>query len=355
MRKRILLAALDWGLGHATRCIPLVRALQAVGAEVLLASSGRAKDLLQTEFSELPVLSLPAYGVHYQYKSMYWNMALQMPKIMRAIGQEYQATQRLVRDYAIEGIISDNRYGCFHRRIKTIFLTHQVQLQIPNKILQTTVNQIQQYAIHQFDACWIPDWPGAASLAGALSELPQKGRGRYIGPLSRMQAMDLPPDEDIVAVLSGPEPQRSRLEHLFLQQAAQMSRSFLLIQGITDAYREWQAADNIRVVSFLTGAALNATLARAQCIICRAGYSSIMDLVALGKPAILIPTPGQTEQEYLAARFAQRGIFYSQAQADFNLHQALEASQTYTGWQQHATPPPAVLLQQAIQDFLEQI
>lgn len=353
MAKRILVAPLDWGLGHATRCIPIVQELLEQGAEVILASNGRAFELLKKEFPEIPIEKLPAYDIWYRSGNMFWNIGLQLPKIAIAIWQEHRVLKTLIAKHRIDAIISDNRYGCFSRNVKSVFVTHQLNILIPNFILQKLVNRINHQFIRRFDECWIPDVEDTNNLGGELTKFSTEISAKFLGVLSRMNSLDLPKKYDAIIVLSGPEPQRTHLEKLILAQAKFLPYQFLLVQGKTEIYREVRAAANIRVVTFLTGDALNRAMAAADVVICRSGYSSIMDLAILGKKAILIPTPGQTEQEYLAKRFSENGIFFYKKQTELNLSEALEKVQQCPGLENETYIASQQGLKKIIQDFLK--
>lgn len=353
MAKRILVAPLDWGLGHATRCIPIVQELLEQGAEVILASNGRAFELLKKEFPEIPIKKLPAYGIRYQSGNMFWNIGLQLPKIAKAVWQEHRTLKALIAKQQIDAVISDNRYGCFSRNVKSIFVTHQLNILVPNFILQNLVNRINRQFIRRFDECWIPDINSTDNLSGDLTKSSTTIPTKFLGLLSRMDFLDLPQKYEVAIVLSGPEPQRTQLEKRLINQARSLPYQFLVVQGKTEAYLEFKAADNVRVISFLTSKALNHALAAAGCVICRSGYSSLMDLAMMRKKGILIPTPGQTEQEYLAKRFFGKGIFFYQKQSELNLHEALEKVQQFSGLNNEVYIASQQILKKNIQDFLK--
>lgn len=333
MSKRVLVAPLDWGLGHATRCIPIIWELERQGAEVILASNGRAYDLLRLEFPNLPLEKLPAYNIQYHSNNMFWNIARQLPKIIWAIWQEHWHLQKLLRKYQINRVISDNRYGCFSSKAKSVFVTHQLNIQIPNLLLQRLVRFVHQRWIQQFDACWIPDMDGADNLAGNLTWSKSLQNITRIGILSRMRPWDLPLKWDILVVLSGPEPQRTVLEQLIINQVKDLPYKILLVQGKPEKNKVWkdEKTGTIEIVPFLKTQELNKEMAASSVIICRSGYSTLMDLAILGKKAILIPTPGQTEQEYLAERLFKKEIFYTQQQADLNIQEALKKVSFFGG------------------------
>jgi len=333
-KKRILVAPLDWGLGHATRCIPIIRELQQQGAEVLLASDGRAYQLLRQEFPELPLFRLPPYNIHYPYRSMVASMAVQLPKILRTMLLERRMTEQLVQRHRIDAVLSDNRYGCCSRPVPSVFMTHQLHIRIGLPLLEWLVRQGNHGWINMFfDECWIPDVADTPNLAGDLAHGQQLPRTHYIGVLSRMQKLEVPLRYDVVAVLSGPEPQRSLLEEKILEQAQQSDLQMLIVGGRPEEQRHEWLSPKVEYLSFLPSQALNKAMAAAKVIISRSGYSTVMDLAKLGKRAVLIPTPGQTEQEYLAQHFFEQGIFYTQAQNAFDLKKAVQAAGRSTGFQ----------------------
>ena len=344
--KRILVAPLNWGLGHATRCIPIIRELQQQGAEVVLASDGRALQLLREEFPDLQHFELLAYDITYPFSSMVLSIGLQLPKIIRAIWAEHKAIDRLIAEENIEVIISDNRFGCFSKKVKTVFLTHQLTIKIPVKLLEIPVRWGNAFWVRKFDECWIPDFTGENNLSGALSEVGKGNRftkflklsksgeePKFIGVLSRMKAGVVEKKYDVIFILSGPEPQRTFLEDKIIFQLQNLSGHFLIVQGKTELKNRTFLKENIEVVSFMTSEALNQAILASEIVVSRSGYSTLMDLVNLQKKAILIPTPGQTEQEYLANRFFKKGIFYCQNQKNLDLETALKEGRNFTGFQ----------------------
>jgi uncharacterized protein (TIGR00661 family) len=328
---RILITPLNWGLGHATRCIPIIDKLIELGAEVLLASDGRALSLLEKEYPDLETFKLPGYEVRYEGAGMIWNIAKQLPKISRAILAERKVIKEIVKEENIDIIISDNRYGCRNKLTKNIFITHQINIAIPNRRLEIITNKINYHLINLFDKCWIPDFEGNQSIAGNLSK--SEADHLYIGPLSRFVFKTSIKEYDLIAVLSGPEPQRSILEEKIIAQLKLLNIKTLIVQGKTEKSKQVDITKNIRIVSFLTSRDLNAAILKSDIVLARSGYSTIMDLAALRKKAILIPTPGQTEQEYLAKRLSEQHIFFSQKQEDFDLKLALKESDKFSGFQ----------------------
>lgn len=335
--KRILVAPLNWGLGHVARCVPLIRSLENMGADVTLASDGRALHLLKAEFPHLHAVALPSYRIKYFSYNMVRNIARQMPRILYAIRAEKWQTERIVAQYGIQGIISDNRYGCFSKKTHNVMLTHQLNLRVPQKSLEWAANRLLRMALGKFHEVWVPDSAAPPTLSSALSH-PANGiaQTRYIGLLSRAQLPDVEKEYDVAVVLSGPEPQRTYLEQILLEQAISLPHKFIFIQGKTKTREHHYAAENVEVVSYLTSIELNNVVAASETVICRSGYSSLMDLAAMDKRAILIPTPGQTEQEYLAEYLSEQQLFVVQHQENINLKSALEKvapTKGLAGWQ----------------------
>lgn len=333
------MAPLGWGLGHATRCIPLIRELQRQGATVVLASDGDALALLRQTFPTLPGLELPGYNVKYKTQSMAWNMAWQLPKIIRAIWLEHRLVRQLVISQGIDGIISDNRFGCFASKKRSIFLTHQVNIQVPFFLAKRVINSLNHLIINKFDECWIPDMPSTQNLSGALShpiKLRLRAKAKYIGALSQLQTSNTATKRyDAIVVLSGPEPQRTRLEKAIIEQARHLTGQILIVQGRPRQHGEAPSflPKNIEIVASMAGEHLQQAILESSVFIGRSGYSTVMDLARLGNPALLIPTPGQTEQEYLATKFLRENVFFMQKQNELNLGEGIMEAKKLTGLQ----------------------
>lgn len=326
---KILVVALDWGLGHASRCIPVIEALEKAGVKVVLGTSGRAAALWRQSFPQLLLIELPAYGIRYPFRNMYLNIFLQLPRIVLVAFAEHIKLRRLVKQMNIDAIVSDNRFGCFHTHVPSIFISHQIHIQLPHGWIAWIVNKIHRVIIGCYDECWVPDFADSAiSLSGALSHPAKLQNIRYIGPLSRLQAAVVNVKYDIVALLSGPEPQRSIFEAQILEQAGNLPGKTLVVQGKTEENQQRQHLANVDIISHLTAGPLAEAICAARLIICRSGYSSLMDLAQLNKVALLIPTPGQTEQAYLADYWQQKGWALVQQQDALDIRAALEAADT---------------------------
>lgn len=339
-RKKVIVAILDWGLGHATRMVPLIRELQESGRDVVLASSGAALSLLGKEFPTLPAEELPAYNVRYSRSAagLPWIIVRQLPRLLKLVRKEQEVMSRLAEKHRASVIISDNRYGARVAGLRNIFITHQLFIRTPYwlKPAEWMTRLINHRIISRFDECWVPDFSGKVNLSGELShQRRMPGHVRFIGPLSRFKPIETDPEEtflpiDLLIILSGPEPQRTHLEEKLLSQAGATRLNTVLVRGVerpTPAGIE----DNLRLINVAGSEELFDLIRQSRLIICRSGYSSIMDLAVTGKDAILIPTPGQTEQEYLASRFRKDCVFYSEKQSSFDLQRAMEASQEFSG------------------------
>ena len=320
LKKRILVAPLNWGLGHASRCIPIINELLLNNFEVIIASDGAALELLKLEFPKLECYDLPSYNIRYSAKRSFFTpyLLLQTPKILAVIAKEKKATEKLVSTLNLSGIISDNRWGVRSKNIPSVIITHQL------KVLsrQTTFisSKIQQYLISKFTECWVPDNEEEPKLSGVMGHIEHAPFPiKYIGALSRFSKELKTHKYKYGIVLSGPEPQRSILEKKLLQEFQNIEFPVVFIKGIIEAEITHSRTGNLTIYNYLFGQELQSTLNQCEYIICRSGYSSIMDIATLEKKAFLLPTPGQPEQEYLASYLLERGMILSAAQENFNL------------------------------------
>ncbi|HEX8515419.1 MAG TPA: glycosyltransferase [Bacteroidia bacterium] len=331
--KRILVCPLDWGLGHAARCIPVIRLLLEKNAHVIIAAGGRPLEMLKQEFPALPFIPFNGYGIRYPSSgSMQMKILFSIPRIMRGIRKEHEELKKIIRENNIDVVISDNRYGCYNANIKSIFITHQVMIKSP--LAENLLHRIVLSYIKKFDECWIPDHAGENNLSADLShKYPVPANCTFTGPLSRFKNPGRSkPVYDVMAVISGPEPQRSIFERLIAGQMYKSNLKALLVAGIPGENTKTEQKGNVTMVNHLNSAEMQVALQSSEIIISRSGYSTIMDLAALGKRAIFVPTPGQTEQEYLAAHFMKENIAYSVKQSAFNLEEALKRSGMYGGF-----------------------
>lgn len=353
-KKRILVAPLDWGLGHASRSISVIKALLDRGVEVLLGSNGRPLALLRREFPELESIELPPYDVKYPTGNIYFNVAIQLPQIIKAITLENRIVAGLAKKNQLDGIISDHRLGCHNTSVPSVVIAHQLHLRLKHPWLRWPVKEFHYGLLRKFDEVWIPDYEAPAdSLAGNLDHPPvPTPPATYIGPLSRIGYRESPLVYDAFILLSGPEPQRTRLEEVLLKQAAQLTGNILLVQGKTDVENQVRQEGNIEIIPYLTSAALEEKLAASKMVICRSGYSTLMDLASCRKKALLIPTPGQTEQEYLSDYLQKKGFFLSKNQSEINLEAHLPEALEYKGFP--PSPGPS-LLGNALDGFLERV
>lgn len=379
-QKTILVCPLDWGLGHATRCIPIVYEFLNLGYNVIIGTSGKQKILLQQEFSLLTFLDLKGYEVEYPASgSMTLKMLLQLPKINNAIKEEHRWLDKIIDNHHIDLVVSDNRYGLWSNKVKSILITHQIFVKAP--VGEGLIENVLKNYFDEFSEIWIPDVQGDENLSGDLShKRPLPDKFKFIGVLSRFSnkivTSSVPPlcgtyrevdnfEFDFMAIISGPEPQRTIFEGLIIEQLQKNKLKAVVLRGlpetnvIANEVKHHEEAfipekiktdelsaqikkiassvllphndDRIKIFNHLeTNEFLN-YLQKSKIVISRSGYSTIMDLTTLGKKAILVPTPGQTEQEYLADYHFEKGRFYTQTQPEFNLIKALKESVNYRG------------------------
>ena len=321
----ILVAPLNWGLGHATRCIPIIRALEANGFLPILASDGAALLMLQKEFPHLQSLELPSYEIEYAEHAddFTWKMLQNGPKMIEAILREKKIVKKWVKEYKLVGIISDNRLGVISKKVPSIFITHQ--LNVLSGITTWISSKLHQFIINKYEECWVPDEAEKPNFTGKLGHLKNpNAKIRYIGALSRFRKIEMPKKYDLMVILSGPEPQRGFLEAQLRTQLLDFNGTILFVCGIVEPEQIKEVSGHITFYNFMTSGELETAFNQSEKILCRSGYTTIMDLAILGKKAFFIPTPGQFEQEYLAKKLKNDGLVPYATQHDFRLPNLLE-------------------------------
>ncbi len=355
-KPRILIAPLDWGLGHTTRCIPVVRELLKQDCDVWLCGEGAQETLLKKEFPGLPFLSLEGYRIRYTRSS--WGLSgsvlFQFPKIQRAIKNENKWLNEMVKQLGFDAVISDNRYGLYHSSVPGIFITHQLAIKSALGRWTEKILQPRNYNyINRFTECWVPDIEGENNLAGELSHPEKKPVVpiQYIGILSRFERKNIQEKKNhLLIILSGPEPQRNILENKIIKEISHYNGTATVVRGLPDAQSVIPSTNMIRFYNHLPADELNKEMQEAEYVISRSGYSTIMDLVTLQKKSILIPTPGQTEQEYLAGYLLQKQIAFCTTQKEFSLTDALAKANQFP--YRFSSVSAGQLLQRVISKFI---
>jgi len=317
--KNIFISPLDWGLGHTTRCIPIAKELYKQGHSITFGVNETQKSLLKQELEFGKYLHFEGYNVHYpKGNNMAFKMLLESPKILKRIKSEQQELATLIDKYNFDLIISDNRFGLYSEKTPCIYITHQINIQGPS-ILKKQLHKIHGKYINKFSRCWIPDSENDINLGGELSHGNLHKNCLYINPLSRFDQKALHEDEDIefLAIISGPEPQRSEFETIIIRELKKTNKKSAIIGG-KPLIKEGNTQDNITYFPHLNTEAFYKIISQSKKVICRPGYSSIMDLSILQKPVHFIPTPGQTEQEYLAILHGRKNGWSKQNELDLS-------------------------------------
>lgn len=332
----VLISPLDWGLGHTTRCIPIIRELIHQGCTIIIACNSTQKALLMAEFPQLSFVHLQGYDL--KYGKTRWGTVLriifQIPKILTRINNEKRWLNIFLKQQPVDIIISDNRFGLHVKSVYSIFITHQLYIKTGLGIMADKFVQWLNYRqIARFNTCWVPDYKGHQSLAGKLSNpvtlppLPVQ----YLGGLSRLQpCADEIKTIDLLIILSGPEPQRSIFENRLLNELKGYTGKAVLVRGLPKSTDDIKIGDNIIVYNYATVNQLNKLICNSEYIISRSGYTTIMDLLKLQKKSILVPTPGQAEQEYLAEFLHRQQFAYTIRQSRFSLQTVLQSAHEFS-------------------------
>lgn len=314
-KNKIIVAPLNWGWGHATRCVPIIHQIKSLGYTPVLACDGGALLFLKKEFPELEILELPSYKIKY-FKYFKLGMFLNMPNIIKAVLKEQKVIDAYVQSHSnkVLGIISDNRLGVYSKSIKSIYITHQ--LNIKAGVLSFLMNKIHHFYIKKHKECWVPDEVDS-KYSGHLSKC-DSIKANFIGILSRFQKKELEVKYDLLVLLSGIEGQRRVLEKLISRELKHYKGRVLVVRG-SFGKELLDLPDTIEVVDYLLSNELENAINSSRMVLSRSGYSTVMDLAKLNKPAFYIPTPGQTEQEYLATYLKEKNYASTATQNKFSI------------------------------------
>ncbi|MCF8464465.1 MAG: glycosyltransferase [Flavobacteriales bacterium] len=346
MGKRILIAPLDWGLGHATRCIPIIRHLLETRNEPIIAASGRPLLLLKAEFPDVESVELEGYNISYPEGSgMVWKMFQSTPHILKRIREEHSELDEIIGSLKLDAVISDNRFGLYTDKIPCVYMTHQVMIKAP--FFELMLYRFHADYMRKFTQVWVPDYERNGLSGDLAHKFPLPRNGQYIGSLSRFSPSEDVLKTDMLVIISGPEPQRTRFEKLVLSQLKSFAGNAIAVLGTPDKDFD-RVEGNVRMISHLNAQQLEKEISSAKLIVSRSGYSTIMDLSTLGKQAVFVPTPGQTEQEYLAQKYHRDGTHMMMKQRDFQLQKAWDSRNEFSGFAQR----PSSDFKQAIDAFI---
>ncbi len=329
--KRILIAPLDWGLGHATRCVPVIKYLLLQNCTVFIAAEGSLAKLLKSEFPNITILPLKGYYVKYSKKRFTFLLKIiaQLPRVLKVIHYEKKWVDDAIKIHNINGIISDNRLGFCSKKTPSVYITHQLLIKTGLKFLDKMAQKIHYHYINKFSVCWVPDFENEPTLAGDLSH-PKKLPNipiQYLGPLSRFDRFDLALEYKLCIIISGPEPQRSVFENIILSQMHHCKEKMVMVRGLPNEEKTLNHSfENLTIYNHLDAKKLNTIIAQSELVLSRSGYSTIMDLIKLNKNAILVPTPAQPEQEYLAIHLKNNGLFQFVQQKELVMATLLKSS-----------------------------
>lgn len=317
---RVLVSPLDWGLGHASRLSRVVSDLMRDGHEVMMAGSGRSIELLKGDYPTLKCVELKSFSPWFFKRLPQWlAITMQVPTFIYYIYCERRRTEQIVGEHDIDMVVSDNRYGVRCDNCKSVIITHQLSPRIASwcpRPLEWLFALGIGRLLNKFDEVWIPDiaeFPDgiAGELAKPSANL--RTKTRYVGILSRLDknADELPKRIDHLAIISGPEPQRSIFEDMVARDFSTLGGRRVIVRGITEGEADKSIADatGTEFINHCSTRTLSEIIKSSNRIVCRSGYSTVMDLIEMKKTAYVMPTPGQAEQEYIAQRTKKYGFF----------------------------------------------
>jgi uncharacterized protein (TIGR00661 family) len=334
---RVIYGICSWGLGHATRSLPVIRELLEENNDLTVISHGRSLELLKKELgSNIDYYDIPDYPMllsaeprQFMAKSIiYW------PLFIRSIQSGISNVKKIIDKKKFDVIISDARYDMLNKTVRTFFISHQIRIMNPLriKILETGSELFNDFFFKRFNGIIVPDYK-EDNLSGDLSHNLKKINEKkihYVGVLSDFKKKKIKKDIDYLISITGPEPQRTILEKKLLLQANDLVGNIAITLGKTEE-KEYSTQENIEIFSFLTKEERENLLNRSKLVISRSGYSTILDLAVIGAKALMTPTPGQIEQEYLSRYHNSKGTFYSVNQDKINLAEDIKKVKKTTG------------------------
>jgi len=301
--------------------MPIIDILLSEGKVVTIASDGEALTFLQEEYSQLTCVELPSYNIRYNSQNTLTIIRNNCPNIFSAIRSENKAAKQIADSIKPDLIISDSRFGFKHSDIPSYIISHQLSLHFTSPLIRFIANKVNTRLLNSFDKCLVPD--NESNLSGKLSHNSTIRNQIKIGPLSRMKKYEQKIKYDVAVILSGPEPARTKLETSLFHELGSSKLKVIAVRGTSTRYEG--PGYMFDIINRAKSTLINDILMSSKLVISRSGYSSIMDYFATDIQAILIPTPGQPEQEYLAHHLSENPNHTMLSEkklnsADFNLN-----------------------------------
>ncbi|HEX5962032.1 MAG TPA: glycosyltransferase, partial [Rhodanobacteraceae bacterium] len=330
-----------WGLGHATRSLGLIRALVERGdAVTVLMAPGAGLHLLRSELGDAcefyPFRDTPAPFSRYP-AVFYLRMTAAMPWVLAGYRREHRLTEKLVAERKLDCVVSDSRLGVWSQAVPSYCIFHSLHQRVPfcSSFTERFVEWGQRDLLKGFTKVLIPDAEENGGLSGWLGHDPvfDWGEGRlvYMGPLSSVPRMDVEQDIDVFFSVSGIEPQRGLLEKLVLEALPKLTGRIVVTLGRPRDAGERREIAGVTVYGYLDRNRQAEMLNRAKLVMTRSGYTTLMELAGLGRKALFVATPGQSEQEYLARFHRERGHVWSVEQRQLDIPRDLERARAAHG------------------------
>lgn len=355
----ILICPLEWGLGHAARMIPLARKLHEMNNKIFIGSGEKHLSLFRTELPGLSYIRFPGFKPGYsRFLPQYLILLFKTPLLAFHIAREHYRLKKIIKENKIDIIISDNRFGLWNNKVRSVYITHMPLIPLPKSLrfLELIGILLHRIVIKKYSLCFIPDLPGELNVSGRLShgiKLPENVR--YIGILSRFSiSVDVqhtkPAFRHNTVILSGPEPQRGILKKLLVPILKDQHLQTVILEGNPDKENNITTRENILYYNHLPLPLMKDMITGSESIITRSGYTTIMELISLNCSALLIPTPGQTEQEYLADYLEEKGWFSTVSQRD--IRRGISLPSVNATWSDEIIEQSEVLLAIALEELL---
>ena len=332
----VFIAVLNMGLGHVTRSLPLIQFLLEKDWRVVLGSSGRSLVFLKKEVPSALFVDLPDYNLRYSARGVRLGGLLpQIPGFLHAIVNEHQITEQTVLSYKLQAVISDHRYGCYSQTVPSFFISHQLRFAAPTGLRPFEIFGFwfNRWFHKKYQAVIVPDvfQKKEGLISGRLSRVNARPDYHFCGILSSIGQQEQTADIDLLVSISGPEPQRTIFEQKILSQIKNIPGKKIVVLGKPEIDTIESSVPGLSIYSHLSRREMQEYFNRSQLIVTRSGYSTLMELVELRKKALLIPTPGQTEQLLLAHRLMKLNWFYSVPQGKLDLAKDIIAARLYPG------------------------
>ncbi|MEK6968538.1 MAG: glycosyltransferase [Nanoarchaeota archaeon] len=325
----------NYGLGHATRMLPVIMKLIEQGEKVTIVAKGNSLLMLKNELGDASNYELMQYEVPLKFSDKGFSMFETLkagPSFISLISSQKKWLENFSAKEKIDRVIADGEIGYHLKNKKSFFVNNQLRL-LPGSLLGDGTELLTDVFSKGFEKVIVPDDENG-TLGGLLTSKTRfydKKRLAYVGILSSIRKKNVVRNVDYFISISGPGISKEVFTRQVMEQLHLLKGKVVVALGRPDL-KEIASKGNAKIYPYLNRKQQESFLNKAKLVISRSGYTTMMELAEIDKKAFFIPTLNHPEQEYLAKFQKNSGRFHYSKQDSFNFKEDIDEAKQYPGF-----------------------